>query len=140
MTDGDKKNEPSSSNVSGGSRAAGSSLPKELPDQEGPGRVGVELSLTKSRLRDLDSDKAISREERDLLRLYYTREQEKLQLKLRVFGEAEKIKALESAIRPNDGVQKSESQHSLGEALVNAHSELQRISTALEQLCRDDAK
>jgi hypothetical protein len=109
-------------------------------DQEGPGRVGVELSLTKSRLRDLDSDKAISREERDLLRLYYTREQEKLQLKLRVFGEAEKIKALESAIRPNHGVQKSESQHSLGEALVNAHSELQRISTALEQLCRDDAK
>ena len=29
-------------------------------------------------------DKAIPREESDLLRLYYTREQEKLQLKLRM--------------------------------------------------------
>jgi hypothetical protein len=143
MTDGAEKNEPSASKDPSNSRTGDNSIPKGvLPDEEGPGQVGVALSWTKSRIRNLDTDKTISREERDLLCLYYTREQEKLQLKLRVFGEAEKVKGLESAIR-SDGevlVQKAESERYLAEeALVKARSEQQRAFTELECLCRDDA-
>lgn len=67
-------------------RTEESSAPKGvLPDdEEGPGLLGAGLSWTKSRIRDLDSDKTIPCEQRDLLRLYYTREREKLQLKLRI--------------------------------------------------------
>jgi hypothetical protein len=73
--------------------------------------------------------------------LYYTREQEKLQLKLRVFGETEKIKALESAIQPEDQVQTGGSERSIDEeALVRARSELKKATAALEHLCRDEAK
>jgi integrase len=73
--------------------------------------------------------------------LYYTREQEKLQLKLRVFGETEKIKALESAIPPEGQVQTGRIERSIDEeALVKARSELKKAIAALEHLCRDDAK
>jgi hypothetical protein len=143
MTDGAEKNEPSASNASSNSRTDDNSVPQRVPpDEEGPGQVGVALSWTKGRIRDLDTDKTIPQEERDLLRLYYTREREKLQLKLRVFGEAEKIKALESAIRSSGEVlvQKAGSERSLAEeALVKVRSELQRASAALEHLRRDDA-
>jgi len=141
MTDSAEKNEPSASNASCDSHKDDNSVPKGvLPDEEGPGLVGVGLSWTKSRIRDLDTDKTIPREERDLLRLYYTREREKLQQKLRAFAEAEKIKALESAIRPNDEAEKARSKRSFSEeALVKARSELKKASTALEHLCRDDA-
>ena len=143
MTDGAEKNEPSASNASSNSRTDDNSVPQRVPpDEEGPGHVGVALSWTKGRIRDLDTDKTIPQEGRDLLRLYYTREREKLQLKLRVFGEAEKIKALESAIRSSGDVlvQKAGSERFLAEeALVKVRSELQRASAALEHLCRDDA-
>jgi hypothetical protein len=143
MTDGDEKSEPSATKSSSDSRA-NNSLPKGIfRDEDGPGQVGVGLSWIKSVIRDLGTDKAIPREERDQLRLYYTREQAKFQLKLRVFGGAEKIRAIKGAletVRQNDEVQKTESRNSLAEALVKARSELQSASTALEQLCRDDAR
>src|SRR5438270_268477 len=98
-----EKAEPSASNASSNSRTDENSVTQRVPpDEEGPGQVGVALSWTKNRIRDVDTDKTIPREERDRLRLYYTWEREKLQLKLRVLGEAEKIKGLESAIR-SDG-------------------------------------
>ena len=136
------KEEPSPSNASSDSGTSENSAPKGvLPDEEGPGLVGVELSWIKSCIRDLDHDEAIPRGERDVLRMYYTREREKLQLKLRVFGEAEKIKALESALRPDDEMQRGGAKHSaVEEALVKARSELQKASAALEHLCRDDIK
>jgi hypothetical protein len=103
-----EKNEPSASNASGSSRTDDNSIPKGIsPDKEGPGQVGVALSWTKNRIRDLDSDRTIPREERDIRRLYYTSERGKLQVKLRVFGEAEKIKPLENAIRTEDEAQKA---------------------------------
>jgi hypothetical protein len=166
MNDGAEKNEPSASNASSDSRTADKSLPRVVfPDEEGPGSVGVELSWIKSCIRDLDNDKAVPREDRDLLRLYYTREREKLQLKLHVFGEAEKIKAIESALqqtrqeldfaRSEDGrrearkgenaeedeIRKAELRHVLAEeSLVKARSALQEVSSALEHLCREDTK
>jgi hypothetical protein len=104
MTDGAEKNEPSASNASRNSLRDDKSVPRKTPpDEPGPGRVGVALSWNKSRIRDLDIDKTLSREERDLLRLYYNREREKLQLKLRVFGEVEKIKAFESVTPTESG-------------------------------------
>ena len=116
---------------------------KQMANQIKERKIGVELSWIKGLIRDLGTDKVIPRTERDLLRLYYTREQEKLQLKLRVFGEDEKIKAIENAIetiRQDDEFQRTESQHSLTETLLKARSELLRASTALEELCRDEAK
>src|SRR5579864_2290014 len=141
MTNGPEHSEPSAPNASSDSRTDDNSAPRGvLPDEEGPGLVGVALSWTNSRIRDLDNDKTIPRGERDLLRLYYTREREKLQLKLRVFGEAEKIRALESAPRPDDEGREAGSEHAVVEgALVRARSELQKASTALEHLCRDEA-
>jgi hypothetical protein len=142
MTDGAAKNEPSAPNASSDSRKDDNSVPKGVrPDENGPGQVGVALSWTKSQIRDLDSDKTISRQERDLLRLYYTREREKLELKLRVLGEGEKIKALESAVRGDDEIQKAGNERSFAEvALVKARSDLQKASTVLERLCGDDAE
>ena len=144
MTDGAEENEPSAFNVSRNSLRDDKSVPRKIPppDEPGPGRVGVALSWTKSRIRDLDIDKTISREERDLLRLYYNREREKLQLKLRVFGEVEKIKAFESVILRNQKVQgsKAASERSMAdEGLVKARSELKKTSAALERLCGHDA-
>jgi hypothetical protein len=145
MTDGTEKNEPPVSNTSGDRGANDHSLPKcAVLEEDGPGQVAVELSWIKGLIRDLDDDKTVPRKERDLLRLYYTREREKHQLKLRVFRESEKIKAIENkleTIRQDDEIQQIESQHSVvEEALVKARSELNNISAALEHLCRDDAE
>lgn len=141
MTDGAEKNEPSDSHAPSDGRT-NNFLPKGVfRDEDGPGLVGVGLSWIKGVIRDLGIDKAIPREERDLLRLYYTREQEKLQWKLRVFGEAEKITALESAIRLDNEVQKAGTERfEVEEALAKARSELKKASAALEHLCRDDAE
>ena len=93
MTDGAEKCEPSASNSSSDSRNNSPFSKGIFRDEDGPGQAGVGLSWIKGVIRDLDTDKAIPREECDQLRLYYTREQAKFQLKLRVFGEAEKIRA-----------------------------------------------
>jgi len=56
-----------------------------------------------------------------------------------MFGETEKIKALESAVRTEDEAGRAGSERSLDEeALVKARSDLQQASNALERLCRDD--
>ena len=139
MTDGAEKSEPSDSHASRESRTNNSLQKVIFRDEDGPGQVGVGLSWIKGVIRDLDSDKAIRREEHDLLRLYYTREQEKLRWKLRVFGEAEKIKALESAIQLENEVQNAGTERSaVEEALAKARSELKKASAALEHLCRDN--
>jgi hypothetical protein len=70
MTDGAEKKATSAFNASSDSRKDDNSVPIGVfPNEEGPGQVGVALSWTKSRIRDLDTDKTISREERDVLRL-----------------------------------------------------------------------
>jgi len=70
MTDGAEENKPSASGASSSSPTDDNSAPKGvLPDEEGPGRIAVELTSTKSRIRDLATDKAIPRQERDLLRM-----------------------------------------------------------------------
>jgi hypothetical protein len=140
MIDGAEKSEPSASNTSTDSGANDSVPNRAFLDEEGPGIVAIGLSWSESRIRNLDSDKTIPREERDLLRLYFTREREKFRWKLRMFGETEKIKALESEIRSDDEVQKAGSNCSLAEeSLAKARSELQKASTALELISRDDA-
>jgi hypothetical protein len=143
MTDGSEKSDPSVSNNSADSRSGDNSVARAaaLPGEQGPGSVTAGLSWFKSRIRDLETDKTIPREEHDLLRLYYTREREKLQLKLHVFSEAERIQMLESRIRREEEVQKTGSERSLVEqAISDAHSELKKASTALQRLSRDDAK
>lgn len=143
MPDGAEKAEPSACKEPNDRHRNDDSAPKSaLGGEEGPGQVGVALSWTKSRIRDLDNDKTIPREEHDRLRLYYTREREKHQLNLRIFAEAEKIKSIESAEknRHTDVAEGTERQQSLEESLVKARSELQKASTALEHLCLDDAK
>src|SRR5260370_24533720 len=145
MTDGAEQGDASASNAPSDSRTSDTSLPnRAFPGEDGPGAVGLEMSLIKGRIRDLDTDKAIPRQERDLLRLYYTREREKLQLRLGVLGETEKIKAIESTIektRKDLDFARSEEEHSLAEeALVKARYELQTASSALEHLSRDEAK
>ena len=93
MTDGAEQSKPSASNTPSANRADDNSLPKRaFSEKEGPGVVGLELSRIKGCIRDLGIDRTIQREDRDLLRLYYTREREKLQLRLGVLGETEKVK------------------------------------------------
>jgi len=140
MTDGAEKGEPPTSAASS-NRPLENSVPKNvLPDEEGPGQIGVALSWTNRRIRDLDSDRTISKEERDLLRLYYTREREKFLWKLRVFSETEKIKAFERAPRADGEAHRAgNGDGAVGEAFLKARSELKKASAALEYLCREDA-
>src|SRR5580700_118087 len=129
MTDGAEKSEPFASDAPSDTRTEDNSLPKRVfPGEDGPGAVGLHLSWIKGHIHDLGTDKALPREERDLLRLYYSRERERLQGRLVVLGETEKIRAIESTTEKtrNDrdsagSVGKAESQHSLAEeALVKA--------------------
>jgi len=155
MTDGAEQNEPSSSSAPGDGRTDNAPHLNSLLGNDGPGAVGLALSSTNGRIHDLDSDKTIPREERDLLRLYYTGEQAKLQLKLTMLGETEKIKAIESEIEkarqdldsarstgsPEGDESGKAKRYSLNEkALIEAKSKLQKAFSALEHLCQDDAK
>jgi hypothetical protein len=144
MIDGAKKNDPSASDASSDNRTDNSVPKRAFPGEDGPGAVGLHLSWIKGHIRDLGTDKALPRGERDLLRLYYSREREKFQFKLGVLGETEKIKAIESAIekaKKNLDSPRPEEEYSLAEeALVKARSELQKTSSALEHLSREDAK
>jgi len=129
MTDSSPENNLPSSKISSDSGVDSTGAKRAVVDEEGPGIVSVELSWTKSLIRDLESDNTICRDERNSLRLYYTHKREKLQLKLRVFAEAEKIKELESAIQPKERNGLASAEESLAEAQV----ELIRATSALSR-------
>jgi hypothetical protein len=144
MSDGAEKSDPSASDASSDTQTENSLPKRAFPGEDGPGVVGLRLSRIKGHISDLGTDKALPREERDLLRSYYTREREKFQFRLGVLGETEKIKAIESTIekaRKDVNSPRSEEEYSLAEeALVKARSELQKTSLAVDHLSREDAE
>lgn len=69
-----------------------------VPNGDGPGLAGLKLSSIKDRLNELRTDTALPPQERDHLRLFYTREESKLKLQLVVLGDDEKVQSSEKAL------------------------------------------
>jgi hypothetical protein len=69
-----------------------------VPNGDGPGLTGLKLSSIKDHLHDLGTDTALPQQERDHLRFFYTREENKLKLRLVVLGDAEKVQSCEKAL------------------------------------------
>jgi len=139
----------------------GSSPNDAIPTDGDPGRVGAELSTIKEHLRDLGTDKTLPPQERDLYRLLYTHQRNKLELQLAVLEQKERIHSTERALEEarkavdlawskgrqlaenfqNYELTTAENQFAEAEAsLGNFRSELQALLSSLEHLCTSNAK
>jgi hypothetical protein len=143
------------------SHETGSSPHHAVPADAGPGRVGGELSTIKERLRDLGTDKTLPAQERDLYRLVYAHQCNKLQLQLAVLGQKEKVQSTERALEEarkavdlarSEGRELAENaqnneltaaENQLAEAEAShgtVRSELQALLSTLEHLRANNAK
>jgi hypothetical protein len=99
MSDATEQGGHPDASVSGDtSHGLGSSPDDAMPADAGPGQVGAELSSIKEHLRDLGTDKTLPPQERDLLRLHYSYQRDKLQLQLAVLEQNERVHSSEQAI------------------------------------------